>query len=138
MQPQPADQAANMASPPGAQSHAGVCRNCGAILHGACRQDCGQSAHDPLASVAHAVAEVFESFWHVDVRMFRSLRDLLVPGRIARAYLDGHPRALHPAVAAVVVLSVITFFIVAAGITDGLALALALALAMMLSFVGKA
>lgn len=80
------------------------------------------------------MADVFESFWHVDGRIFRSLRDLLVPGRIARAYRGGHPRALHPAVAAVVVLSVITFFIVAAGITDRLALALA----MMLSFVGKA
>lgn len=122
MQPQPTDPPATMASPPSVQSHAGMCRNCGAILHGAYCQDCGQSAHDPLASVAHAVEDVFESFWHVDGRIFRSLRDLLVPGRIARAYLDGHRVRYIPPLRLYVVLSVITFFIahvVAAGIIDG-------------------
>lgn len=50
---------------------------------------CGQSAHNPNKHLGHAIEEVFESFWHLNGRIFRTLRDLLVPGRIARHYLDG-------------------------------------------------
>ncbi|AAW73825.1 conserved hypothetical protein [Xanthomonas oryzae pv. oryzae KACC 10331] len=42
---------------------------------------------------AHAVEEVFESFWHLDGRIFRTLRDLLVPGRLALRLLSGQRRA---------------------------------------------
>lgn len=42
-----------------------------------------------MRSVAHAVEEVFESFWHLDRRIFRTLRDLLVPGRLALRLLSG-------------------------------------------------
>jgi len=72
---------------------------------------CGQSAHNPVRSFAHAVEEVFESFWHLDGRIFRTLRDLLVPGRLANAYLAGKRVRYIPPLRLFVVLSLITFFV---------------------------
>ncbi len=42
--------------------HPKACENCATALHGAYCHACGQSAHNPVRSVAHAVEEVFESF----------------------------------------------------------------------------
>ncbi len=66
-----------------------ACENCNTALHGHYCHRCGQSAHNPLKHVGHAIEEVFESFWHLDGRIFRTLRDLWVPGRIALNYLMG-------------------------------------------------
>ncbi len=55
--------------------------------------------------------EVFESFWHLDGRIFRTLRDLLVPGRLANAYLQGKRVRYIPPLRLFVVLSLITFFV---------------------------
>nr|WP_313509427.1 DUF3667 domain-containing protein [Stenotrophomonas geniculata] len=66
-----------------------ACENCDTALHGHYCHRCGQSAHNPLKHVGHAIEEVFESFWHLDGRIFRTLRDLWVPGRIALNYLKG-------------------------------------------------
>ncbi|MGE6332881.1 DUF3667 domain-containing protein [Stenotrophomonas sp. NPDC077659] len=66
-----------------------ACENCDTALQGHYCHHCGQSAHNPPKHVGHAIEEVFESFWHVDGRIFRTLRDLWVPGRIALNYLKG-------------------------------------------------
>lgn len=66
-----------------------ACENCNTALQGHYCHRCGQSAHNPLKHVGHAIEEVFESFWHLDGRIFRSLRDLCIPGRIALNYLNG-------------------------------------------------
>lgn len=79
-----------MTDPAHAERHGSACENCGAWLQGGFCHLCGQSAHNPLRHFGHAVEEVFESFWHLDGRVFRTLRDLFVPGRVARAYLAGH------------------------------------------------
>ncbi|WP_066092394.1 DUF3667 domain-containing protein [Xanthomonas massiliensis] len=87
------------------------CRNCGTPLQGEFCYHCGQSTHDPVRSVGHAVEEMFESFWHLDGRIFRTLRALLAPGRLALAYLSGHRVPFVAPMRLFVVLSVLTFFV---------------------------
>ena len=97
------------AEPQSGQGH--DCRNCGASLQGEYCHACGQHAHDPLKSLRHAVEDVFESFWHLDGRVFRTLRDACVPGRVINAYLAGHRARYIPPLRLFVVLSLFTFFI---------------------------
>lgn len=92
-------------------SHPTACDNCQARLHGAYCHACGQAAHNPLRSFAHAVEDIFESFWHLDGRIFRTLRELWVPGRIARNYLDGQRVRYLPPLRLFVILSVFAFFV---------------------------
>lgn len=87
------------------------CDNCGAVLAGAFCHECGQSVHDPIRHIGHAIEEVFESLWHLDGRVFRTLRDLLVPGRVARGYLQGHRARYIAPLRMFVVLSLLTFFV---------------------------
>ncbi|WP_363800003.1 DUF3667 domain-containing protein [Lysobacter firmicutimachus] len=87
------------------------CENCHAELHGEFCHACGQSVHNPIRHVGHALEEVFESFWHLDGRIFRTLRDLLSPGRAAANYIRGHRMRYVPPLRLFVVLSVLTFFI---------------------------
>ncbi|HEY0333067.1 MAG TPA: DUF3667 domain-containing protein [Stenotrophomonas sp.] len=88
-----------------------ACENCTTTLQGEFCHACGQSAHSPVRSFGHAVEEVFESFWHLDGRIFRTLRDLLVPGRLALAYLAGQRVRYVPPMRLFVVLSLVTFFV---------------------------
>lgn len=88
-----------------------ACENCGARLQGGYCHLCGQSAHNPLRHVGHAVEEVFESFWHLDGRVFRTLRDLFVPGRVAAAYLAGHRVRYIAPLRLFVILTALTVFL---------------------------
>ncbi|HEV8695302.1 MAG TPA: DUF3667 domain-containing protein [Lysobacter sp.] len=94
-----------------AHSTPATCENCGIPLQGQYCYACGQSLHSPTRHFAHALEEVFESFWHLDGRIFRSLRDLLVPGRIALNYLAGQRVRYVAPLRLFVVLSVLTFFV---------------------------
>jgi len=87
------------------------CENCGTPLQGHYCHACGQSVHSPTRHFGHAVEEVFESFWHLDGRVFRTLRDLLVPGRIARNYLAGQRARYIAPLRLFLILSLLTFFI---------------------------
>ena len=87
------------------------CENCKAPLQGHYCHDCGQSVVNPLRHAGHALEEVFESFWHLDGRIFRTVRDLLSPGRTAVNYLAGHRVRYVPPLRLFVILSVLTFFI---------------------------
>jgi hypothetical protein len=88
-----------------------TCENCGTPLQGHYCHACGQSEHSPTRHFWHALEEVFESFWHLDGRVFRTLRDLLVPGRVARNYLDGQRVRYIAPLRLFVILSLLTFFI---------------------------
>ncbi|PJJ95845.1 hypothetical protein CO641_14550 [Lysobacteraceae bacterium NML91-0213] len=90
--------------------HAPACENCGTWLQGGYCHLCGQSAHNPTRHFGHAVEEIFESFWHLDGRVFRTLRDLFVPGRVANAYLAGHRVRYIAPLRLFVVLTALTFF----------------------------
>jgi hypothetical protein len=87
------------------------CENCHTVLLGGYCHVCGQRAHSPLQHFGHAVEEVFESFWHLDGRIFRTLRDLCVPGRVAAAYLAGHRVRYLAPLRLFVILSLLTFFV---------------------------
>uniref|UniRef100_A0ABV7RPU0 DUF3667 domain-containing protein n=1 Tax=Lysobacter cavernae TaxID=1685901 RepID=A0ABV7RPU0_9GAMM len=87
------------------------CENCGAPLQGHYCYACGQSALSPLRHTGHALEEVFESFWHLDGRIFRTLRDLLSPGRVAANYLAGQRVRYIAPLRLFVILSVLTFFV---------------------------
>lgn len=89
----------------------GTCENCSTALHGHYCHACGQSAHNPLKHVGHAIEEVFESFWHLDGRIFRTLRDLLVPGRVAVNFLKGHRVGYVQPLRLFVILTLFTFFV---------------------------
>lgn len=111
LDPIEATTASHAGKPPPADGDHGVCANCGAALAGEYCHDCGQYAHNPLSSFRHAVEDVFESFWHLDGRIFRTLRLLFVPGRVAREYLAGHRVRFIPPLRLFVVLSLLTFFV---------------------------
>lgn len=87
------------------------CENCGTALQGGYCHLCGQSVHNPIRHAGHALEEVFESFWHLDGRVFRTLRDLLVPGRVARDYIAGHRARYIAPLRLFVILSLLTFFV---------------------------
>jgi len=92
-------------------SEHGACENCRTPLQGHYCHGCGQSAHNPLKNFGHAVEEVFESFWHLDGRIFRTLRDLLVPGRIAVNFLKGQRVGYVQPLRLFVILTLFTFFV---------------------------
>lgn len=96
---------------PSDDAHPSACENCGTPLHGDFCHACGQSTHSPVRNVAHAVEEVFESFWHLDGRIFRTVRDLFVPGRIANRYLGGHRVRYVAPMRLFVILTLLTFFV---------------------------
>lgn len=87
------------------------CENCHAPLHGEFCHQCGQSVRNPVRHAGHAIEEVFESFWHLDGRVFRTLRDLLVPGRTALEYLAGHRQRYLPPLRIFVIMSLLAFFV---------------------------
>jgi hypothetical protein len=88
-----------------------VCENCATVLGGHYCHVCGQRAHSPLHHFGHALEEVLESFWHLDGRIFRTLRDLFVPGRVAAGYLAGHRVRYVAPLRLFIILSLMTFFI---------------------------
>ena len=92
-------------------AHPAACENCHTALSGAFCHACGQPAHNPLKSFSHAVEDVFESFWHLDGRIFRSLYELWIPGRIARNYLDGQRVRYLPPLRLFVIMSLFAFFV---------------------------
>ena len=88
-----------------------ACENCATALIGGYCHVCGQHAHSPLHHFGHALEEVFESFWHLDGRIFRTLRDLFVPGRVAAGYLAGHRVRYVAPLRLFIILSLLTFFV---------------------------
>ena len=87
------------------------CENCAAPLQGEFCHQCGQSIHNPIRHAGHAIEEVFESFWHLDGRVFRTLRDLLTPGHTAIEYLAGHRQRYLPPLRIFVIMSLLAFFV---------------------------
>ena len=87
------------------------CENCDTPLQGHYCHACGQSVHNPMRHFGHAVEEFFEAFWHLDGRVFRTLRDLMVPGRVAVNYLAGKRVRYIAPLRLFVILSLLTFFV---------------------------
>lgn len=88
-----------------------TCENCSTALQGGYCHICGQRAHNPLRDIRHAVEEVFESLWHLDGRIFRTVRELFIPGRVAANYLAGHRVRYIAPLRLFVILTVLAFFV---------------------------
>jgi len=77
---------AQHAAPPGTP-----CANCATLLQGPWCHACGQSAEDFHRSISRLIGEVVEGLLHMDGRIWRTLPGLMLrPGKLTRAYLDGH------------------------------------------------
>ena len=87
------------------------CRNCLTWLQGPHCHVCGQPAHNPLGRLRDAAAEVVETVFDIDGRILRTLRDLLLPGRLAINYLAGQRARYVAPLRLFLVLSVLTFFV---------------------------
>jgi len=67
------------------------CANCGEILLGPWCHACGQHSENYHRSLRHLIAEAFESLFHFDGRLWRTLPDLtLRPDRLTKNFLAGH------------------------------------------------
>jgi len=67
------------------------CPNCATALAGPWCHACGQLGEDFHRSAAKLFLESMREFLDVDNRLWRTLPDLVMrPGRLTRAYLDGH------------------------------------------------
>src|SRR5690554_4767064 len=99
------------ASPPDPPAPLRTCENCRAALQGGYCHLCGQSEQSPVRHLGHATEEVFESFWHLDGRIFRTLRVLWIPGRVACEYLSGHRVRYVAPMRLFVILTALTFFV---------------------------
>jgi hypothetical protein len=93
------------------------CGHCGTVMKGPYCHVCGQQGRNPLHGFRHALEDVFESFWHIDGRVFRTLRLLFVPGYVARSYLDGHRTPYLPPLRLSLIASVLAFVAVSFGVS---------------------
>lgn len=96
----------------------GPCANCGTVLEGPWCYACGQSAEDFHRSIWRLLGEVVEGLLHLDGRLWRTMPDLMFrPGRLTRAYLEGHRAPQIPPLRLFLVV-LLTIFLVG-GLTGG-------------------
>ena len=96
------------------------CLNCGQELRLGSRfcPRCGQRNRELRKSLAQWIGEGLSTFFHLEGRTVRTLRDLPVPGRMPRHYLDGRrERYLHPL--RLVLLTSLVCFAVMRAVTGG-------------------
>jgi hypothetical protein len=105
------DMGADAAALVAPSEHHGVCANCGALLQGPWCHACGQSAEDFHRSAWRLLGEVFEGLFHFDGRIWKTLPDLFLrPGRLTRAYLDGHRASQVPPLRLFLIALLLVFF----------------------------
>jgi hypothetical protein len=89
-----------------------ACPNCATPLAGPWCHACGQLAEDFHRSVAKLFMESARELLDLDNRLWRTLPDLVIrPGRLTRAYLDGHRAPLVPPLRLFLVLLVLLFLV---------------------------
>jgi hypothetical protein len=88
------------------------CPNCAAALAGPWCHACGQLGEDFHRSAAKLFFESVREFLDVDNRLWRTLPDLVIrPGRLTRAYLDGHRAPQVPPLRLFLVILLVLFLI---------------------------
>ena len=96
-----------------------VCANCATLLQGHWCHHCGQAGEDFHRSSLKLLVEVFEGLFHLDGRLWRTLPDLMLrPGRVTRAYLDGHRAPQIPPLRLFLVVLLLVFVVGAFGASE--------------------
>gem|GEM_PF-295732 len=75
------------------------CLNCYYPLQRAAHfcSNCGQRRTDGKVTFGQLISEFFSAAFNLDNKIFRTLRDLFVPGKLTKAYFKGqHKRYVHP------------------------------------------
>jgi hypothetical protein len=94
------------------------CANCQTPLAGPWCHACGQKGEDYHRSIWRLTGEAFEGFFEVDSRIWNTLPKLFFrPGRLTRAYLDGHRATQIPPFRMFLIALVLVFF--AGGLSFG-------------------
>jgi hypothetical protein len=87
------------------------CANCATQLKGPWCYNCGQLGEDFHRSIWRLMGEVVEGLLHFDGRFWTTLPDLFLhPGRLTRAYLDGHRAPQIPPLRLFLVVLLVVFF----------------------------
>jgi hypothetical protein len=87
------------------------CMNCETPLEGTYCHNCGQLAETFHKSIWHLVAEVLESFFHWDGRLWRTMPALVYkPGELTSHYINGKRTYQVPPLRLFLVLLVMIFF----------------------------
>ena len=90
------------------------CRNCNAMLEGPYCPQCGQKDLDLERPVRELVAEVAKETFEVDGRAARTLKVLFRhPGMLTREFLAGRRRSYTPPLRLYLVISVVSFLLIA-------------------------
>jgi hypothetical protein len=98
------------------------CCNCTTPLQGPWCYNCGQSSHDFHRSAWHLATEAFESFFHADGRLWRTLGRLFRnPAKLTRDYLAGKRAPQIPPLRLFLVV-LLLLFLVANSVTRDLSL----------------
>jgi hypothetical protein len=86
------------------------CRNCETPLTGPYCSGCGQSARSRVLSLGHLIQEAVGDLFHLDSRLWSTLRLLLLrPGQLTVEYLAGRRARYMPPFRLYLVLSVLLF-----------------------------
>jgi Protein of unknown function (DUF3667) len=88
------------------------CQNCGAALTGPFCSACGQREHSRIISLGALLKEAIEDFWHVDSRLWRTLRSLVAkPGFLTVEFLAGRRVRYVPPFRLYLVFSILLFLL---------------------------
>jgi hypothetical protein len=94
-----------------------VCDNCGEVLHGEYCHQCGQEFGEPRRSINNFSSDVFESLFHADGRLWRTLPRLWFrPGRLTADYIAGRRAPQAPPFS--VFLVVVVMFVFLGALSD--------------------
>lgn len=75
------------------------CLNCGAELHGAYCQQCGQKAKVERITFRYVVHDLFHFFTHIESGfLFTSIQMLKSPGATAKNFIEGKRKSYQPPV----------------------------------------
>jgi len=92
-----------------------ACANCGTVLSGRFCAGCGQVARAQL-TFRELAGQVVEGLLNLDSRLWLTLRDLAVPGRLTTAYSSGRRARYMPPVQTYLVVALVFFALAPSGL----------------------
>ena len=108
----PGDAAERLSAPPAR------CQNCNAVVTGKYCVECGQSAAVHVLSISDVTHDVVHSALHLDSRVWRTLRSLVLkPGELTREFIAGRRQRYLPPFRLYLIIS-LAFFALSALLPD--------------------